>query len=158
MLGVAEGGSRAPFLQCCWEPGGTCKKEQRALTVGWEHAVESKQNPAWISEGTAKLLPHQGCSKSHRSSNDGKRSAAFFGHSLLGHLNTCVRSCILKYKRIRTDILLFLHFQMSQSGMSCLREENHLGPYFFVHKMGTILTTHKCWEKTHIKDCMNFNA
>lgn len=65
-----------PFLSVAESPEATGKKEQRALTVGWEHTLASKENPARISEGTAKLLPRQGHSKSHRRSNDRKRSAA----------------------------------------------------------------------------------
>lgn len=65
--------------------------------------------------------------------------------------STHVESCILNHKNMRTYILLFLHFQTSQSGMFCLREGNHLGSYSFIQKTGTILTSSKCCEKVCIK-------
>jgi len=95
-----------PFLSVAESPEAMGKNEQRALTAEREYTLASKENPAWFSEGTAELLPHQGLSKSHRSSNDGKRSTACIHYTYAG-------SCILKHGKTRTDVLLFLPFQTS---------------------------------------------
>lgn len=106
-------------------------------------------HPRKIQHGFQKTQPCN-CNKSHRSSNDKKRSTTCT-HKKCKKLN-------IETWKDKDRYFVFLLFQTSLVGISCLREENHLGSYFFVHKMGIILTSPKCRQNKYIEDCMEFNA
>lgn len=106
-------------------------------------------HPRKIQHGFQKTQPNN-CSKSHRSSNDKKRSPTCT-HNKCKKLN-------IETRKDKDRYFVFLLVQTSLVGISCLREENHFGSYFFVHKMGIILTSSKCCQNKYIEDFIEFNA
>lgn len=130
----------------CWKSWGHVHKGPESIYFRAGTCSFMLYHPRKIQHGFQKAQPNT-CSKSHRSSNDKKRSTACT-HKKCKKLNT-------ETWKDKDRYFVLLLFQTSLVGMSCLREENHLSSYFFVHKMGIILTSPKYCENKYIEDCMD---
>lgn len=111
------------------------QKSREHLLQGRNMLSSMLYHPRKIQHRFQKTQPNN-CSKSHRSSNDKKRSPTCT-HNKCKKLN-------IETRKDKDRYFVFLLVQTSLVGISCLREENHFGSYFFVHKMGIILTSSKC--------------
>lgn len=119
----------------CWKSWGHVHKRAESVYCRAGTCSSMFYHPRKIQHGFQKTQPCN-CNKSHRSSNDKKRSTTCT-HKKCKKLN-------IETWKDKDRYFVFLLFQTSLVGISCLREENHLGSYFFVHKMGIILTSPKC--------------